>query len=242
MRKLLLFLYFSLSSLLSQSIYPLLFTFDDSSFFMTYVGVYKPDMPQEIKYIGAILNDAEHNSLTFNDKIILSPICPEIKTLDEFINYKNISKKCYVFIENISKNSSFSQIELGNGIKILLFEAIVENTIIKTTFWQVNAIIFHSNKLLGTLNYFSPFNNKKKFYSLLQTIELNKNIKKIDEYIKDGNKYIDKGFINLAVKNAFSALFLEPTNKNIKPLWEKIQDKQKLLIEANEIDWGKLEE
>jgi hypothetical protein len=195
-----------------------------------------------MKHIGAVLNDAEHNSLIFDDKIILNPICPKIKTLDEFVNYENISKKCHVYIENISKNSSFSQIELDNRIKILLFDAIVEDTMIKTTFWQTNAIIFHDDKLLGTLNYLSPFNNKKKFYALLQTIELNKNIKKIDEYIKDGNKYIDQGFINLALKNAFSALLLKPSNKNIKPLWEKIQDKQKLLVEFNNIDFEKLKE
>jgi hypothetical protein len=231
--------------LFSQSIYPLPFTFDDSNFFLTYVLIYEINITvNKTKHIGAVLNDAEHNSLIFDDKIIMYPACPQIKTLKEFMNYKNISEKCYIFIKNLnlSKNKDFSQIKLNNGIKIFVSETMVENNIMEITSWEANAIIFYDDKLLGILHYSSPFNNKEKFYLLLKTINLNKDTKKIDEYIDEGNRYIDKGFINLAMKNAFSALLLDYTNKNIEPLWQKIQNTQKRLIKFNEIDFEKLKE
>jgi hypothetical protein len=240
LKKIFLFLLTLPFTLFSQSIYPLPFTFDDSNLYVLSISIqnFNTINNSRIQMFGAILIDANNNMFSFNKKLENFPNCPEIQTLNELHNYKNIFKNepiyCHNFIDSFYQKQEWKEINLKNGIKILTEDSI--NDMGKYNSYEARAIITYKDKILGTMGYISPYHDKSKFLSLLKTVEFNKNIKSIDEYIDEIKKNIDRYFINQALKNAISVLLLDINNKEIKLLLEKIYTKQKELINANEKD------
>jgi hypothetical protein len=245
MKKILTFLIFGLSSLFAQSIYPLPFTFDDSDLFVADISIHNFNTTNgsKIQMLGVVLIDANNNIFSFNRKLQSFLDCPEAKTLNELRNYKTIFKNeptyCYSHINNTYKLKEAKEITLKNGIKILTDDLI--NDIGTYSSYDAGAIIVYKDEILGSIDYISPHRNKAKFQSLLQTIKLNDKTKSIDEYIKSGKEYINRGMVNLALKNAASALLVDASNKDVKLLLQEIYKWQKDFIKVSENDLKNLE-
>ncbi|MDR3177580.1 MAG: hypothetical protein LBT96_01215, partial [Campylobacteraceae bacterium] len=227
--------------LFSQSIYPLPFTFDDSGLFVRTIDIHNFNKPKIGKgqIIEVALMDSDENIYYLNDKYPNTPGCTNIKTLDEFYSYNNKSDvmPCASLFFNMQ---NMQKISMNNNITILMNDGV--NDIGKYTSYDAVAIIFHKNQLLGSMSYISPFHDKKRFLSLLTTINVNINIKNnIDEYLLLSEKYADRYMINTALKYAVSVLLLEPNNKKLKLLFKKIYAKQRELIDVNEKDLENLE-
>jgi hypothetical protein len=214
--------------LFAQSIYPLSFTFDDSDLYGNYIIVKNIPLSGNKSFpslkVGLI--DADDNSIGIDRHFATFPFCENIKTIDELYNYKtvyqdNLSSRCYYVAEYFMDNNSIKTISIDN-IKVLIDE---ENG---NKSYYANALIFKDNgQFLGRMSYQSFHQTDgNKFYSLLKTIKPNKNIKKIDEYIKEAQENIEVLRINRAFKNVVSAMFLDLKHKDIKPLLQKIYEAQ----------------
>jgi hypothetical protein len=228
--------------LLAQSAYSIPFTFDDDGLFIRTIDIYNSDKAKtgEGQIIGIALIDSNENIYYFSDKYPNAPGCTNVKTLDEFYLHSKSKDGAILPCSTLFFNKqNMQEINLKNGIKILTEDSI--NDVGKYSSYDVMAIITYKDKILGTMGYISPHHDKTKFQSLLQTIKLNNNIKSINEYINYSKETISRGMVNIALKNVASALLLNPSHKDIKPLLQEIYKWQKDFIKHNEQSLENLE-
>jgi hypothetical protein len=245
MRKILSILFLMPYLLLSQSIYPLPFTFDDENLFVANIVISNSQSlkDKKISYLREVMFvDAKNNYYVLFLKYPNFPICIGIKNIDEFYNHKNekTESNCSKFIKEFFKGDKVGNIIVGNHT--IVFSESKDN---ETVSWSlgdlsIDAHIFYNNQYVASLEYISPNSESKDFYDLLRSIKKNKNIYNAAYYLKEAEKSGQRSF-NKALKNAVSVLMLEPTNKEIKPLLQEIYDFQKSFIILSENSLKNLE-
>jgi hypothetical protein len=221
MKKLLTFLFFGLSSLLGQSIYPLSFTFDDSNLYISSMD-YRQDKINAIE-----LSSIGGNAILVGFEYPIGKDCPKIKTIDQFFDYqvpKDKLNECGIYQKTLKATYLKGQDIIIDKWRILLFGN--ANVTI--------AMIFNENNFAGLI-FDMPFNDKQFFSNIVKSIKTNKNIKKIDEYLKEGNENIEIGLENIAMKNLISAILLDQKHKGVKALYQRIYNYKKLALE---VTWG----
>ncbi|MDR0408041.1 MAG: hypothetical protein LBH45_03900 [Campylobacteraceae bacterium] len=235
MKKLILLLSLALSSLLSQSIYPLKFSFDDSGFYVEDIMFkswrFENSTTQDL---GIFLTDANDNVLILGNHTFLS-ICKNIKTLEELYNYKNIykdelSSKCH-YMADIFTDNNTKTIVYENMI-MLVSEDYINNNYYHDT--QYSVLIFENKNYLGKIGLI--LHSKDKLYEILRSIKPNKNIKSIDEYIDIAKESMNKSLTNTAFKNIASAMLLDTNHEDIKPLLQQINIEKELFFTKKAIE------
>lgn len=183
--------------------------------------------------LGIFLTDADDNIITLGKHTFL-PVCQNIKTLEELYNYKNIHKdelssKCYHMADRFT-NNNIKTVIYGNMI-ILIDEDYINNDYYHNT--QYSILIFENKNYLGKMGLM--VHTKDKLYEILRSVKPNKNIKSIDEYIKDTKENINKSLLNKAFKHIASAMLLDVNHKDIKLLLQKIYNEKSLNFTKNTI-------
>jgi hypothetical protein len=238
MKNLLLFLLFTPFLLFSQSIYPLSFTFDDENLSVISISISNFQSPKDEKvdcFREFMFVDNKGNYYVLSTKYPNFPFCTSIKNIDEFYHHKDkkLESNCSKFIKNFFDGNKIGNITAENHTIIFSESKDSETTLWSLGDLSINAHIFYNNQYVASLEYISPNSDNDNFYNLLKSIKENKNIHNATYYLKDMEKNGQKMF-NKALKNAISVLILEPTNKDIKPLLQKIYDFQKSFIILNE--------
>jgi hypothetical protein len=156
--------------LLSQSIYPLPFTFDDSSLFANSIHVRHMDLKNNssVQLLEVYFADADDNIVGINKHFALFPWCNNIKTINELYSYKeiyqdNLSKGCYSTIDTFTNNKSTKKLHAGD-MTILINENTDDNQSHYMNAFNVyyaNALIFHKDNFSGKLTYQSFSKNNK---------------------------------------------------------------------------------
>jgi hypothetical protein len=213
--------------LLSQSIYPLPFTFDDSNLFAGSVYIKNIDLKNNssVQLLDIYLVDADDNIVGIEKHFAPFSWCNNIKTINELYNYKeiyqdNLSHSCYSTANAFADNKSIKKI-YKDDIKILINENTDDNKS-----YYANALIFYKDSFFGRLSYQSFSKNSEQFYKILKTVKPNKNIKNIDEYIESTAYSLSRLQVNNAFKNLASAMFLDLNNEAVKPLLEALYKMQ----------------
>jgi hypothetical protein len=220
MRKLILTLILTPFFLFSQSTYPLGFTFDDNNWYVkeTLFMTFNNDA---LQHFSVFLTNAD-DGLIFLDTHAFLSFCKDIKTLEELYNYKNIykdnlSSKCYYMVDDFTDSNQTKTFIYGNMIMLVSKDYSDDSYL-----HYYKALIFEKDNYLGSIS--ARLETKDKFYKILRSIKPNKDIKSIDEYIKDAKENLNNYLLNRAFKSIASAMLIDLNHKDILPLLKKIYE------------------
>jgi len=216
MKKLLYLLILSPVLLLSQSIYPLKFTFDDSNLYL--VDMYFNQ--EENKLLSVQLNDIRDENWISID-LAFPGTCTDVKMGDLF-NFNKLSKKqkqkC-AHLELFAKNDSKIYKKISKNAYLIKRE--------NENYTLFIAIPVDDNDF--PLALISSHSVDEDFFSKIAlSIKSNKNISDIKQHFKDGMDNIKYGKLNLATKNLASMMILDPDNEDVSKLYQEVYSYKRL--------------
>lgn len=213
MKTVIIFLALFSTSIAEQSIYSIHYTFDDSEFFIQDIK-----KPYKEPGISIILKNNRDQYLIIEEDFIENTVCPNIKAMLVFNEYKNKNSDVC--------NKLFNLIYTKKVFDIVLekFNVKVYANNDRSVF---TAIIFKENVFIGIMHTNISL---EQFLIILRTLKNSTKILSSKEYISKAKLHIEKVEINLALKNLISALLIEPGNIEIKKLLQKIYSLQESIL------------
>lgn len=205
MKKILYLLLFVNFIFASESQYPLGFSFEEDSLFLSGISVKEDENNSTV--LSIIFHNNNDNIFILSNNIVELPGC-NIRNLPQMkdILNSNLSTSCKrIFSLNGEK---YKEIKIDDFL-ILLYRKKKSN--FKTAF------IFKDKEFTSSVT--SDINDDKFIKLLLSLKAKDKDLKNINDYIYGCKKYLAKGFLNRSFRQIVSAFILDPKNKNLYDLY-----------------------
>ena len=197
----------------SESQYPIEFSFEEDSLFLSHLSLNEDDNNKTV--LSIIFNNNKDNILILVNSIVEIPNC-NINTMYELENilYSHLPLPCKRAFN--MHGQRYKKILLDK-FTILLYK---NNTTNNKELDLKTAFIFKEGMFIATM--MSNMKNDE-FKNLL--FSLKENIissREINIYINQFNRYLSKGYLNTSFKKLVSAFILDPKNRNLQNLYHKL--------------------
>jgi len=196
----------------SQSKYPLDFSFNEDSLFLSHLSLTEDNSNHTV--LSIVFYNKNDNTLILSNSIVEVPAC-NITTLSQMKNIlnSNLPKPC----RRVFKLYGEKYKELSvNDFTILFYKNSKSN--FKAAF------IFKKKKFVSTM--ISNMSNNEFNKLLLSLKENHMGFEKIENYINKYKKYLRKGHLNNSFKQLVNAFILNPNNKKLHNLYHKLIKKR----------------
>lgn len=197
----------------SQSKYPLDFSFEEKSIVLSHITLIEDDNNHTV--LSIVFNNNHDDIFILSNSIVEIPNC-NIETLGQIKNIfnSNLPEPCkHAFKLHGEK---YKKIRLKQ-FTILLYKN--EKSNLKTAF------VFDTNKFTSTI---ISNMNSDEFIEILLSLKkrIKENSEDVNYYIDSCKKYLKKGFLNRSFQELVSAFLLEPKNKILYDLYNKLTKKR----------------